>query len=395
MEKKQTNRWLVVLGAVLIQICLGAVYAWSLFNKPLSQKFGWETSAVVFTFSITIAMFALATIFAGKLQDKIGPKWVAMAGGILLCLGLLLSSKADTLMEMYVFYGVIGGLGVGTAYVCPLATCVKWFPEKKGFITGIAVGAFGCGSLIFKAVILYLIANKGVSETFLYLGIVYGILIILGAQLLKAPDKNTASQKINAIRINSDFSTKQMLNTSQFYLLWIMYFFGCVSGLMVIGLAKDIGMELVKLKPAIAANAVGLIALFNAGGRLGWGIISDKLGRVKSFLIMYVVTAIAMIIMSTVALNFTIFFICIAAIAFSFGGFLAVYPSITADYYGTKNLGVNYGLVMQAYGIAAVAGPFIASSLGFTRSFLLSAVFSVIAAAMTFLIKPPVQPSLI
>ncbi|MFZ5352305.1 MAG: L-lactate MFS transporter [Bacillota bacterium] len=388
---KQTNRWLVVLGAVLIQICLGAVYAWSLFNKPLSDKFGWETSQVVLTFSITIAMFALATIFAGKLQDKIGPRWVATVGGILLCTGLLLSSTADSLVELYIFYGVIGGIGVGTAYVCPLATCVKWFPDKKGFITGIAVGAFGSGSLIFKSVILKLIEAKGVSETFLYLGIIYGVLIVLGAQLLKAPEK-TAAKAGSAKAV--DFGTKEMISTVQFYFIWIMFFFGCISGLMVIGLAKDIGTELVKLTPETAANAVAMIALFNAGGRLGWGMISDKLGRVKSFFIMYVMTAVAMIVMSTVTMNFAIFFTCIAAIAMSFGGFLAVYPSITADYYGTKNLGVNYGIVMQAYGIAAIVGPIVAASLGFKSSFLLSAVLSIVAAVMTFMVKPPVHPSL-
>lgn len=379
-----------MLGAVLIQICLGAVYAWSLFNQPLVDKFGWDKSAVVLTFSITIATFAFATIFAGKLQDKIGPRWVATTGGILLGLGLILSSTADSLMQLYLFYGIIGGIGVGVAYVCPLATCVKWFPEKKGFITGISVGAFGCGSLIFKSIILYLIANKGVSETFLYIGIIYGILTIIGAQLLKVPSIST-SKSVVANTDTSNFSTKEMISTLQFYVLWIMYFFGCISGLMVIGLAKDIGIELVKLTPATAANAVAMIALFNAGGRLGWGIISDKLGRVKSFLIMYVMTAVAMIIMSTITMNFVIFFACIAVIAFSFGGFLAVYPSVSADYYGTKNLGVNYGLLLQAYGIAALVGPIVASSLGLTKSFLLAAILSIIAAALTFLVKPPIK----
>ncbi len=392
MEKRQTNRWFVVLGAVLIQICLGAVYAWSLFNKPLSDKFGWETSQVVLTFSITIAMFALATIFAGKLQDKIGPKWVATAGGVLLCIGLLLSSTADTLIELYIFYGVIGGIGVGTAYVCPLATCVKWFPDKKGFITGIAVGAFGSGSLIFKSVILNFIATKGVSETFLYLGAIYGVLIVIGAQFLRVPEKTAA--KAGAAKAAADFTTKEMVGTVQFYLLWVMFFFGCISGLMVIGLAKDIGVDLVKLTPATAANAVAMIALFNAGGRLGWGTISDKLGRTKSFLIMFIVTTVAMVIMSVIPMNFAIFFACIAAIASSFGGFLAVFPSITADYYGTKNLGVNYGIVMQAYGIAAIVGPIIAGLLGFTSSFLLSAVLSAVAAIMTLMVKPPVHPGL-
>ena len=394
-QGKVLNRWFVVLGAVLLQLCVGAVYAWSLFNQPLIDKFGWAKADVVLTFSITIAVFAFATIFAGKLQDKIGPRWVATAGGILLGIGLVLSSTATSLMELYIYYGVIGGIGVGTAYVCPLATCVKWFPEKKGFITGIAVGAFGLGSLLFKSLILSFIATRGVMATFMYLGVIYMTLIVLGAQLLRVPPKDykvPGAQPKAAVpgKTAMDFSTKEMLGTKQFYLLWIMYHFGCISGLMIIGLAKDIGIELVKLEPVVAANAVSAIALFNAGGRLTWGIVSDKIGRIKSFFLMYVVTAVAMVVMSTVQMNFAIFFACIAAVAFSFGGFLSVYPSVTADFYGVKNLGINYGIILQAYGIAAIVGPIIAAQLGLTSSFLLAAALSAVAAVMTLLVKPPV-----
>lgn len=181
------NRRIVVLGAVLIQVCLGAVYAWSLFNQPLIEKYGWEAAGVVLTFSITIATMAVCTIIAGKIQDKIGPRWVATAGGILLGIGLLLASKATTLTQLYLFYGIIGGAGIGTAYVCPLATCVKWFPDKRGLISGIAVAGFGAGALIFKPLILSFLPSVGVSSTFMYLGLIYMVAIILGAQLLVVP----------------------------------------------------------------------------------------------------------------------------------------------------------------------------------------------------------------
>lgn len=389
MERYKLNRWLVVLGAILLQICLGSIYSWSLFNQPLIDKFGWEKSSVVLTFSITIAMFAFSTIFAGKLQDKIGPKKVSILGGILFGLGLILSSRATSLIELYICYGIIGGAGVGVTYVGPLTTCVKWFPEKRGFITGIAVGSFGLGSLIFKSIILSLISAKGVSQAFLFLGIINMVLILFGAQFLILPPKDYKVPKSIKYNDNKDFTVRQMINTKQFYLVWIVYFFGCISGLLVIGLAKDIGIELVKLSPGVAAGTVTMIALFNAGGRITWGIVSDKIGRIQSFLIIYIATSIAMIIMSLINMNFIIFFACIATVAFSFGGVVTVVPAITADYYGVKNLGSNYGIVFQAFGIAAIAGPIIAAFLGLEKSFLVAAILSIISAIMVLFVKPP------
>lgn len=391
MNRYKKSRWLVVLGAVLVQICLGSIYTWSLFNQPLIDKFGWEKSAVLLTFSITVAMFAFSTIFAGKLQNKIGPKKVAIFGGLLLGIGLILSSKATSLIELYIFYGVIGGTGVGTAYVAPLTTCIKWFPEKRGFITGIAVSSFGLGSLIFKSIVLDLILTKGVSQTFLYLGIINIILIVLGAQTLATPSK---SDEITGVTetiesYSRDYTITRMMSTQQFYLLWIAYFFGCISGLLIIGLAKDIGIELVKLTPGMAASAITIIALFNAGGRLAWGVVSDKIGRKKSLLILYLTTSIAMVVISTVTMNAVTFFVLVSIIALSFGGVVTVVPAITADYYGVKNLGSNYGIVFQAFGIAAIAGPIIAANFGLNHSFLIAAALSIVSMIITTFIKPP------
>lgn len=271
------NRWFVVLGAVLLQVCLGAIYSWSLFNQPLMDKFGWSKEQVVMTYSIAIFVFAVSTIFSGRLQDKIGPRKVATIGGVLYGSGLILASFATTLPMLYLAYGVLVGAGVGFAYVCPLSTCVKWFPERKGFVTGIAVGAFGAGSLIFKSVIQGLLGSVGVSQTFMYLGIIYMVLVIIGAQFLRLPKKTTTTQLKTSVKENN-FTVKEMMKTKAFYLVWMTFMFGCMPGLLVIGLAKDIGIEMAKLDPMVAANAVALIALFNAGGRLAWGTISDKIG---------------------------------------------------------------------------------------------------------------------
>ncbi|WP_053957648.1 L-lactate MFS transporter [Inediibacterium massiliense] len=390
MTKKYIHPWLVVLGAICIQISIGAIYSWSLFNQPLMDQFNWTKNQVILTFSIAIFTFAFSTIFSGKLQDKLGPKIVATIGGLLYGGGLTLASFSTTIIELYIYYGIIAGAGVGFAYVCPLSTCVKWFPHKKGFITGITVGAFGMGSLLFKSIIESFLLSYGISNTFLYLGIIYTTLVLIGAQFLVLPPKNHApiSETIQSIDINN-FSVQQMLHTKSFYLLWIMYFFACVSGLLVISLAKDIGIQLANLPSSVAAYAVALIGLFNAGGRVIWGSLSDKLGRIKIVFIMFIITSVCMIMMSFIPLNFILFFIFISGIAFCFGGFLSVFPTITSDFYGIKNFGANYGIMYQAYGLAALAGPFIIqSSGGLKPTFIISSILSIIGGCITFMVKP-------
>ena len=395
MEGKAGNRWIVVLGAVMIQLCLGAVYIWSLFNQPLIDKYGWDKAGVVMTFSITIFVFALSTIVAGRIQDKIGPRWVATAGGILLGLGMFLASKATTLTQMYLFYGVIGGAGIGAAYVCPLATCVKWFPDMRGLISGIAVAGFGMGGMLFKPIANSLLASVGVSATFMYLGIIYMTFVVLGAQLLKVPPAGycppgwTPPVTTAATGGAMDFTPGQMLGTPQFYFIWLMYLFGAMAGLMVIGFAKDIGTTLVGLDPLVAANAVVIISLFNAAGRIIWGTLSDKIDRTVSLMAMYVLAAGAMLYKSKASMSYVTFLGACSIIGFCFGGFLALFPSLTADYYGTKNLGTNYGIVFMAYGVAAIAGPRLGAAVPFNTAFMIAGIMCIVALGLTLLVKPP------
>ncbi|WP_280771982.1 L-lactate MFS transporter [Salipaludibacillus daqingensis] len=388
------NRWLVVLGAVIIQINLGAVYAWSLFNQPLIDKFGWDREAIVLTFSITIATFALVTILAGRLQDKIGPRWVATTGGILLGIGLLLASQATTLTQLYLFYGVIGGAGIGMTYVCPLSACVKWFPEKRGFISGIAVAGFGLGGLIFQPVIRFFIENFGVSSTFMYVGMIYLVFVVAGAQLLRnPPTKVEVNEKADHVTLETSthFSSKEMVKTYPFYLLWFMFLFGSMSGLMVISFAVDIGVEVVQLNVEKAVNAVMVIALFNAAGRIILGNISDRFGRINTLMVIYGVTAMTLLYMSIGFMNYPMFLGTVSVIGFCFGGFLSLFPSVTADYYGTKNMGSNYGLMYQAYGVSAFAGPFIVKILPFSQAFIVASLFCVLAVIMAKSVIPPVK----
>lgn len=262
----------------------------------------------------------------------------------------------------------------------------------RGLISGIAVAGFGAGALLFKPVILSFLGSYGVSQTFFILGIIYLVAVVIGAQFLVVPPAGYTPEgwtpPATASGQGVDFSTGEMLKTFQFYVLWIMYLFGCTAGLMVIGLAKDIGTNLVQLDAATAANAVVVVAIFNAAGRIIWGTLSDKLGRMNSLLVMYILAAASMFAMSSLTMNYGSFLGLCSLIGFCFGGFLALFPSITADYYGTKNVGTNYGLIFVAYGSAAIAGPMIATSMpSFTGAFLIAAILCAIAGGMSLLVR--------
>jgi OFA family oxalate/formate antiporter-like MFS transporter len=392
MNEKVPKGWLVVLGAILLQLSVGSIYSWSLFNEPFTSKFNLQENKVVLTFSITVFTFAFVTIFSGKLQDRIGPRLVASIGGIFYGVGLFLTSTASSIIQLYIYYGIIVAIGVGFVYVCPLSTCIKWFPNKKGFITGIVVGAFGLGSLVFKAITEQLLASQGISKTFLYLGIIHTILILIGAQFLTLPPDTATINSNKAVneKLIINFTVPEMIKTKSFYLLWIIYLLGCISGLLVIGVATDIGVNLAGLEHSVAANAVASIALFNAGGRLIWGAFSDKLGRIKVVFILLVITSICMTALSVVNLSLVTFFITVSGIAFCFGGFLSVFPAITGEFFGLKNLGANYGIIYQAYGLSALAGPLIELLAGGLKpAFIICAVLSAVGAGLTFMVKEP------
>jgi OFA family oxalate/formate antiporter-like MFS transporter len=382
--RKSINRYWILVGAVLIQLCIGGIYTWSLFNQPLSDAFGWNKSDVFLTYSIAIFVFAFTTMFAGRLQDRVGPRLVATLGILMYSGGLILTSMVSELWQLYLTYGILAGTGVGFVYVCPLSTLVKWFPTRKGLITGVAVGAFGMGSLVFKSVIQFFIATQGVSQAFLALGLISAFFGLFGASLLRVPTKEQTDSTVSRANSDHTFTPSQMIHTRSFKLIWIMFLFASTSGLLVIGMAKDIGVQLAGLSEEVAANAVTIIALFNAAGRIGWGSLSDKVGRIRVVTAMFIITAIAMSTISLLTLTYISFFVSLAAIAFCFGGFLAVFPTITNEYFGVKNLGANYGIVYQAYGLAALAGPLIVSAVGSLQvTFMIAAVLAVIGSVIT------------
>lgn len=397
-EEKNFNRWLIVPGAILIQLCLGAIYAWSVFRKPLEGALNITSTQASLPFSFVLIFFALATVLGGRLQDKFGPRVIAIVGGVLLAFGMILASFAKSISMLVIAYGIISGIGIGFAYVCPISTGVKWFPDKRGLITGLAVAGFGAGALIVGPLARMMIDALGCFVTFRYLGAAYLILIIIGALILRTPPAGykpagwTPPQSTTTIR--TDFSPAQMLASGQFWLIWLTYFAGCAAGLMIIGQTSPIAQELAGFTKEVAALGVSVLAIFNALGRIFWGRISDTIGRTRSLFLMFLINAIAIIGYFLIPTAPFIFWIGIALVGSTFGGYLALYPAITADYYGTKYSGVNYGLVFTAYGIggllANIFAPRVKEITGnYNFAFVLTALFCFIAAIVVLFLKSP------
>lgn len=401
MNGKPVNRLLIVLGTVIMQMGLGTIYTWSLFNSPLVEKFGWDLSAVSITFSITSFALAFSTLFAGKIQEKIGLRKLTAAAGILLGIGLILSSQASSLASFYILAGVIVGFADGTAYITSLSNLMKWFPDRKGLISGISVGAYGTGSLIFKYINGSLINSVGISQAFLYWGLIVMAMILIGSMLVReAPVEpqgvsddsktQTTTSKTAVPAVQKNYTVSEMLRTKQAYLLFVVFFTACMSGLYLIGIVKDIGVQLADLDAATAANAVALVAIFNTAGRLILGALSDKVSRLKLVGCTLAVTAASAIILSTVTLNYGLFFACVAAIAFCFGGNITVFPAIVSDFFGLKNQTKNYGVIYQGFGIGALSGSFIAAMMGgFKPTFIVIGGLCVISVLIALTLKPP------
>ncbi|MFJ5452208.1 OFA family MFS transporter [Pectobacterium jejuense] len=389
MNTKPVNRGLIVLGTIITQMGLGTIYTWSLFNQPLVDKFGWTLSSVATTFSITSFCLAFATLFAGKFQERIGLRRLTMIAGIALGAGLMASAASPSLTLIYLLMGVVVGFADGTAYITTLSNLIKWFPNRKGLIAGISVGAFGTGSLLFKYVNSFLIAEVGVSEAFFYWGIIVMAMILVGSSLLKEPAAVPAQQA--AVQGQArDFSLAEMLATKESYLLFIIFFTACMSGLYLIGIVKDIGVQMAGMDMAMAANAVSAIAIFNTVGRIVLGALSDNVGRMRVISFTLFVTILAVSVMTFLPLNPLLFFTCVSAIAFCFGGNITVFPAIVGDFFGLKNHSKNYGVIYQGFGIGALSGSFIAAQLGgFQATFMAIIIMSVVSLLITLWVKPP------
>ncbi len=382
-------RYLVVFGAILIQLALGAIYAWSVFTPLLIDPLGFyqfSAQQTAWIFSTGLAVFAGTMVFAGKLQQLWGPRPVAILGGIFLgtgycCAGLL----GNDFITQLICIGFIGGMGIGLAYVVPIAVGVKWFPHKKGMITGLAVAGFGFGATIWVKIAgswfggllnqLQIFNLTGVQSVFLLYGFIFLVLVLLGSLVMVNPPEDYLLNELPIQQDTSDsevkrneFTPSQMLRSPRFYQLWLVFIFSALSGLMVIYCIRLFGIDTlsyhgVSQAGIVAGTAMAWYAIFNGLGRILWGIISDHIGRRPAIITMTLCQAVAMLLIYHGFIYFvtsTGLIIAASIIGFNFGGNFALFPAATADYFGNKNVGSNYGWMFTAYGIAGIAGPQIA-----------------------------------
>lgn len=401
---------------MMIQLALGSLYAFSIFTSPLSESLGYGSASfqILGIFAVAIAVFAVTVVPAGRLQDRKGPRIVATVGGLIVGAGYLLASfSTENLALMYLSYGVIGGIGLGFGYVCPLAAAVKWFPDKKGLVSGIAVAGFGAGAFLFTQVGKAFITDFGLGSALLYLGIIFMLMVVIGAQLLADPPKGwlpkgyTPVVNGNGDRRKVDYTQREMMRTRSFVLLWIMFALSATAGLMMISNVKNLALYLDSSKTMMVVaefqTIAGILALFNASGRIGWGKISDKIGRIATLRLMFLIQAIVLFAAAGFFWvrpeNELVQFFGLTSLAslvgFTFGGNFALFPSLTADYYGTKHLGNNYGYVFTSYGFAGVLGALIPGVLagaqsGFVYVFVAVCVASLAAFGAATVTKAPV-----
>jgi len=416
-QEKTMNRGLVVVGAILIQLCLGAIYAWSVFTKPLVEA-GWTKTETQMVFSAGLALFAIVMVLAGRMMPKVGPRKLAISGGIVLGAGYLLAGLfgGTSFWPVFIFIGIIGGSGIGLAYVVPIAVGMRWFPDKKGLITGLAVAGFGFGATIWVKMAGawgHMIENMGLSTTFIIYGIIFAIATILGGLVMifppqgwlpagYTPPKPRSDGKHTAGTV--DFECGTMLKTPQFYMIFLTFLFSAGAGLMSIGLMKlfpSQALERGGMDPVAASAVAGtamavFFSLANGIGRIAWGAMSDKLGRKTSVVIMTATQGILVILFPFMAGTKALLYLGATLIGFNFGGNFSLFPTTTADTFGTKYIGQNYGWVFLAYGVGGILGPIMGGKLGdldnFPLAFTIAGVACLVAAVIAISLRPPKAP---
>ena len=382
------NRWLVVAGAIVIQLALGALYAWSVFTARLTDlegPYAFSASETAWVFSAGLATFAIVMVLAGRILPRIGPRPLAVAGGTLLGLGFITGGLfGGSFWVQLLCVGVVAGTGIGLAYVVPIAVCVKWFPDRKGLITGLAVAGFGFGATIWVKLAgswfggllntTDVFGLPGVQSVFVIYGATFLLLVLLGSIVMVNPPDGyapvgwTPPDEGNGQEGGLEFRARDMLRTPQFYMLWSCFMFAGIAGLMVIYCIKLFGIDALEYRGianggAITGTAMAWYAIFNGAGRIAWGSISDRLGRKCTIVVMLALQGATMLMTYHVYITFGSvygFITAAALIGFNYGGAFALFPAITADYFGNKSVGSNYGWVFTAYGVAGLAGPLLA-----------------------------------
>jgi OFA family oxalate/formate antiporter-like MFS transporter len=396
------NRWLIALAGVVMQVALGAVYAWSVFRIPLTKAFGWTIPQVTLTFTIAIFVLGFAAFAGGIWMRRSGPRVVALTAGVLYGLGVFLASFTDgRLWWLYGSYGVMGGIGLGLGYIVPVATLVKWFPDKRGLITGIAVTGFGSGALITAPIATRLIASVGTLQTFAILGAAYFVTVVSTALVMQNPPagyrpEGWTPSPAQQQRVARPYAFDEAIRTWQWYGLWMLLFLNTTAGIAIISQAAPMVQEITNVDAAQAASLVGIISIANGAGRLLWAWLSDAIGRRTVFLVMFPLQAAIFAVLPAVT-SFPAFTALAIAVLLCYGGGFGTMPALAADYFGAENVGSIYGLMLTAWGFAGVLGPTLIATLResngrYDQALYLIAALMLLSTIIPMLVRQPGAP---
>jgi len=357
------NRWLIATSAVGIHICIGSVYAWSVLTKPIMTELGISLKETQWTFSLAILFLGLSAAFLGGWVEKYGPRKSGLAATFFFCTGMFGTGFAvhlKSLPLLYLFYGVIGGIGLGVGYITPVSTLVKWFPEKRGFATGVAIMGFGLASLLAAPLIQFFLQNQGLIATFIMLGFLY-LLIMIPSALYLAPPQNTqkaadGSGNQYSIAKATGATASAAMKTWQFWTLWWMLFTNITCGIGLLSVASPMAQETAKMSPLTAATMVGIIGLINGLGRLFWASISDYLGRANTYISFFIIQGFAFLCLSQTT-DSILFQVLVYLIISCYGGGFSTIPAFLSDLFGTRELSAIHGKILTAWAAAGVVGP--------------------------------------
>jgi OFA family oxalate/formate antiporter-like MFS transporter len=394
---------MIAVAGVVMQVALGAVYAWSVYADPLAQAYGGASAtAVNSTFSITIFTLGVAAFVGGLWMGNSGPRVVALTGGVLYGLGVFLAGFAGgSLPLLYLTYGLMSGIGIGLGYIVPVATLIKWFPDKRGFITGVAVAGFGGGAFVTALVAKSLVSSVGPFRTFTILGIVYLVMVVGAALFMRNPPEGWRPEgwepdtTERSDRSGVDYDLGGALRTWQWFALWALLFLNVTAGISIITVASPMAVEIAGVSATVAAGLVSIISIANASGRFLWAWFSDAIGRKWVFFVMFLLQAVLFVLLPFLG---TASYLLLSVLSFvivsCYGGGFGTMPAFAADYFGSANVGKIYGLMLTAWSFGGVLGPLLISRVidvtgSYTLAFYIIAAIMVGSAVVAFIVRPP------
>ncbi|CAD2072430.1 OFA family MFS transporter [Phocicoccus pinnipedialis] len=401
---KTKNRWLIALAGVGLHISIGSVYAWSVFTSPLQEEIGWTLSEVSLIFSIAIFFLGVSAAFMGHFVEKHGPRKSGLISTLFFASGLALSGFAvsiENLYLLYLGYGVLGGIGLGIGYITPVSTLVKWFPDRRGMATGLAIMGFGFAAMIASPVMSSLINSVGISNTFYIMASVYFVIMICASLYLEKPADGYHPKGLDLNKtttVKKDYVqllANEAIKTRRFYFLWFMLFINVTCGIAILAVASPMGQEVAGLTPAAAAVMVGIMGVFNGGGRLIWATISDYIGRPNLYTTFFILQIVIFALLPFTS-NALLFMLMLFIMISCYGGGFSAIPAYIADLFGTKQLGAIHGYILTAWAMAGLVGPFIVSKVreatnSYNLTLYLFVAFFVVALVISILIRQDIK----